>query len=350
MRERTASCLPVLLLVSSSVLVAGCPGGDQGKTQDPVVVYSAADRELAQDVLDAFSKESGVRVDAKWDTEASKTTGLAQAIDAERGRPRADVFWDNEPVQAVLLARRGLLAKLPAEALSRRGSAPADKEGRWVGFAARARVILVNTALVASGTAPVSFRDLANPRFKGRAGVANPLFGSTTAHVCALVAKLGEKETRSWLEALRANDVAVCAGNGDVQKRVASGELMIGLTDTDDAWGARSDGKPVDIVFPDQGEGGLGTVVLPNAVAVVEGAPHPETAAKLALYLASSKAEAMLAHGAGQQIPLLPGGESARPSWIPANLKVLDVSWDAVADAEPTARALVKEALLSEKK
>jgi len=338
------------IVLVSALALQGCPPSPPTPPAgDAVVIYSAADRELAQDVLDAFSKESGIRVDAKWDTEAAKTTGLAQAIEAERGRPRADVFWDNEPVQAVLLARRGVLAKLPAEILARKGNAPADPAGRWIGFAARARVILVNTALVASGTAPTSFRDLAQPRWKGRAGIANPLFGSTTAHLCALVAKLGEAETRKWLAALKANDVAVCAGNGDVQKRVASGELMIGFTDTDDAYTAMQDGKPVQAVFPDQEEGGLGTVVLPNALALVEGAPHPEAAAKLLAALASSKTEIALARGAGQQIPLLPGGESARPSWIPANLKALDVTWDALADAAPAARAMVKEVLLSEK-
>jgi iron(III) transport system substrate-binding protein len=336
-----------LALVALSCLLLGCPSnGPAPKGSENVVIYCAADRELVQDILKDFEKTSGIRVDAKWDTEAAKTTGLAQEILAERARPRCDVFWDNEPLHVIRLADAGVLARLPDALFNHSGNAPRDPEARWIGFAARTRVLIVNTALVSSAVWPTSIRALADPRWKGRAGIANPLFGSTQTHVAALFAKWGEKGGRDFLAALKANDVAVCAGNSDVPKRVASGELALGVTDTDDAYEALSDGKPVAIVFPDQEPGGLGTFFMPNALAIVASAPHPDTAAKLVAYLASQAVEIELAKGAGQHIPLLGATPAARPTWIPKDLAVMNVTLPEIAKANDAARAAVRTVLL----
>src|SRR5262249_10216372 len=163
----------------------------------------------AEPAFDAFTKETGIRVDAKWDTEAAKTTGLVQTLIAERDHPRADLFWSGEAAQMAVLARDGLLAK----ALAREGGAQDDDpDGRYACFAARARVLVVHDKAVAAGERPRSIEDLAKPRWKGRAGIANPLFGTTATHVAALVAAWGEERTRAFLRSLKANEVAVCAG------------------------------------------------------------------------------------------------------------------------------------------
>jgi iron(III) transport system substrate-binding protein len=325
-----------VLLVLVLVLVLGCPSPPAGKT---VTVYCAADRECAEGIFQDFEKETGIHVDAKWDTEAAKTTGLGQAIAAEQARPRCDVFWDNELLQTLLLAKQGDLAPLPAEVA---GRGPVHGEC-WIGFAARARVLLVNTAVVATGDRPRSVRDLADARWKGRAGMANPLFGTTQDHVAALVANLGEDAGKKLLAAFRENEVAVCAGNADVKNRVSSGELAFGLTDTDDASEAVVAGKPVAIVFPDQD--GLGTLLLPNALSVVTGAPHPAEAAALVNWLASAKGEEPLARGPGVHLPLL--GAGPRPTIFPADLKSMTVSWEDVARAAPAAREAVQKILLA---
>jgi iron(III) transport system substrate-binding protein len=347
MRGTNRRCL--VLAAAAALWLAGCPGGGansgSGAASSSVVLYCAADREIAQDVLKEFEKQSGIHVDSKWDTEAAKTVGLAQALEAEREHPRADVFWAGEPLRFALLAEKGVLAPAPADVVAAIGSAPHDEKGRWLGFSARVRVLIVNTAALSSDAWPKSYRDLSAPRFKGRVGIANPLFGSNTAYVAAMIAKLGEPEARRWLEELRSNEAAICAGNADVKNRVASGELWAGFTDSDDAHVAVADGRPVRIVFPDQEPGGLGTLFLPSAVGIVAGAPHPEEAAKLVRFLVSEPSETMLAAGDGQQIPLA-SGSKARPDWIPAELHPMDVSWSAVAAAHERARVVVQETLL----
>ena len=56
-----------------------------------------------------FTQETGIAVKAVYDSEAQKTTGLVTRIIAERGRPRADVFWNNEVAQTIVLKDKGAL-------------------------------------------------------------------------------------------------------------------------------------------------------------------------------------------------------------------------------------------------
>ena len=101
-------------------------------------------------------------------------------------------------------------------------------------------------------------------------------------HVAALFSKLGDNQGRLWLEGLKNNDCALCAGMADVKNRVASGELWFGITSTIDAHVAVDGGKPVAVVFPDQGPGEIGCLQGYGTVALVAGrAPHPKEVERL---------------------------------------------------------------------
>src|SRR5678815_3266911 len=120
--------------------------------------------------------------------------------------------------------------------------------GAWTGFAARARVLLVNRKRLA-GDIPRSIRDLAEPRHKGQIALANPVFGTTTMHVAALSVVWGEDKARAFLNDVRENGAKIASSNGEVKRLVAGGEVAFGLTDTDDAHEALEEHAPVDVVF-----------------------------------------------------------------------------------------------------
>src|SRR5204862_546800 len=84
-----------------------------------------------------------------------------------------------------------------------------DPAGYWTGFAARARVIDYNTDQVKPAEAPASVRDLADPRWKGRAGLANPLFGTTTTQVAALWSLWGDQAAKRFLAEVKDNRVKI---------------------------------------------------------------------------------------------------------------------------------------------
>jgi len=261
-------------------------------------VYTSHDQVFSEPILKEFEKTTGITVRAVYDTEETKSTGVALRIVAERDRPQADVFWANEPLRPVMLKQQGLLATYQSPNADGIPSRYRDPDGNWTGFAARARVILYNTNQVKPGEAPSSVRDLVDPRWKGRAGLASPLFGTTTTQIAALFALWGEGETKKFLDGVKANGVKIVTSNGEAKDLVASGELAWAFTDTDDASEALEQKKPVAVVYPDQND--LGTLVMPNAVALVKGAPHPEPAKKLIDYLLSPPVEEQLAKSAAQ--------------------------------------------------
>src|SRR5205814_10580151 len=112
-----------------------------------VVVYRALDREFSEPVLKEFEKATGMRVLAKYDDESTKTVGLTNMLIQEAGRPRCDVFWNNEILNTLRLVERGLLAAYDSPAGAAYAAMYRSPDGYWYGFAARARVLIVNTKL-----------------------------------------------------------------------------------------------------------------------------------------------------------------------------------------------------------
>lgn len=325
-------------VIALSLLIAGCT-----RPADRVVVYCAQDQEFAADTFLRFTAETGLAVAPKFDTEANKSVALVEELTREAGRPRADVHWNNEPVGTVRLARAGLLdpyespAALPFPAWTR---PPART---WQAFAARARVLVVNTQLVPDTERPKSVIDLADPKWKGRAAIAKPLFGTTATHAVCLFETLGEEKAADFFRRLKANDVRVVAGNKQVAREVADGTHAVGLTDTDDAVIEVLAGKPVAIIFPDAD--GFGTLFLPNTVAVLKGAPNSAAARRLIDFLLRPETEARLAEGGGHQLPLNPAVTPSLPAALRPGLTVkrMAVDFERVADRWDAAQAVMRE-------
>lgn len=210
-----------------------------------------------------------------YDTEETKSTGLANRLLAEQARPQADVFWSNEPVRTLVLKSRGVLAPYRSASAEGIPQALVDPEGHWTGFSARIRVIAYNTKLVKAEDAPRSIFDLADPKWRGQVAIADPRFGSTSFHVAALYAMAGDEKMDDFFRRLKANGVKVVDGNSVVRDLVARGEVKVGLTDTDDVNVAIEDGQPIAMVLPDAD--GLGVPVMPNMVSLIASGPHPMT-------------------------------------------------------------------------
>lgn len=261
-----------------------------------VVVYTSVDQVFSEPVFREFERESGVRVRAVFDTEETKSTGVVNRLIAEARSPQADVFWSGDPVRTFLLLKRGLVAPyVSPEAAAIPGSFRAT-DGTWTGSGARARVLLVNRTRLGDRAEPRSIRDLIDPRWRGEATIANPLFGTTTMHAAALFSTWGDDRARRFFAALRENEVEIASSNGEVKRLVVAGEVTFGLTDTDDAHQAVESGADVAVVYPDQD--GLGTLIMPTAVVLLKGAPHPEEGRRLVDFLLSSRAELAMAERA----------------------------------------------------
>jgi iron(III) transport system substrate-binding protein len=342
------------------------------------------DQEVAEPIIAEFEKQSGIRVLAKYDTEASKTVGLAQRLRAEAAAPAADVFWSGEIFHTIRLAREGLLAPyrgegigtpnaknrvrepgpplhvagiLPAirgqDALATQGqdglatqgqdalATFADPNGYWYGFALRGRVIGYNTDRVPAAEAPKSLEDVLAAKWKGRLVMASPAFGTTGGDIASWFAHYGPDRARQILRGLKDNEMRLVSGNSTAVRMVATGQADICFTDTDDIYAGQRNGWPVAMNFLDQG--GDGVLAIPNTAALVKGGPNPQNAGLLMRFLLSEALERRLVESDSHNSPLHPQIAAEYPQYaIPHPLRV---DYGCVADFLPEAIQAAREIL-----
>jgi iron(III) transport system substrate-binding protein len=140
--------VPTHTLTARVALVIGLVGFVACRSPEPsqqaeraVTIYVSTDRVFSEPVLREYEKRTGVRVNPVYDTEETKSTGLANRLIAEKERPQADVFWSNEPVRTLILKSRGVLATyrspsaegIPSALLDPEGYGPAVSDCRGVG-------------------------------------------------------------------------------------------------------------------------------------------------------------------------------------------------------------------------
>lgn len=326
MHRRHFLALPLLAL-------AGC-----SKRESRVVVYCAQDQEFAEGLLADFTRDTGLAVAPKYDTEANKSVSLAAELEREAGRPRCDVHWNNEILGSIRLARKGVYAAYESPNAAPFPAWTKAPDRTWQAFAGRARVLIVNTNLVAEPDRPRGVFDLLHPRFKDRVAMAKPMFGTTATHAACLFDAVSPDAAKGFFTRLKANGVQVVAGNKQVATGVSEGRFAAGLTDTDDALIEVQAGKPVVMVFPDRDgspvHARLGTLFIPNTLAVVKDGPNADGARKLVDYLLRPETERRLAEGGGFQIPLNPGAAAKLPAGLltPKDVKPMAVDFDRAAD------------------
>lgn len=272
-------------------------------SNDAVIVYTSVDQVFSEPILRRFESETGIPVRAVFDTEETKSTGVLNRLVAEAQNPQATVFWSGDPVRPFLLIDRGIVEPYVSPSARTIPQGLRSAEGTWTGFAARARVLLVNRQKLADQPMPRSVRDLADPQWKGQAAIANPLFGTTTMHVAAWFSTWGDEEAKRFMNALKDNDVRIASSNGEVKRLVVAGEVVFGLTDTDDANEAVKEGAAVEVVYPDQD--GMGTLVMPTTVVLIRGGPQADLGRKLIDFLLSPEVERLMAESAAH-MPLHP--------------------------------------------
>jgi len=307
---------------------AGCFAG----TSDALVVYCAHDAVFSQQILDDFTRETGIEVTPRFDTEATKSLGLVSLIIREADAPRCDVFWNNETLGTIDLAKRGLTEAYQGPGYKRIPAAFKDPEGKWCGFAARFRVWIVNTEeLEPTQEAVAQAFDTHLADFTW----AKPLYGTTLTHYCVLWAVQGESYLKELDGKLR-ETATPAASNGQTRDLVANGTCAFGWTDTDDYFGAVDAGKTVAMVPVTVGEDR--TICIPNSVAIIKGTKRRDTAERLVDYLLSREVELRLAKSESRQIPLGDIGDAQLPTevadLVPWAAKGIDLSQAAAAREE----------------
>ena len=162
--------------------------------------------------------------------------------------------------------------------------------------------------------------------------MSKPWNGTSGTQTACLFEVLGPEEAKRFYRGLRDNKIAVVAGNKNVAEGVGVGQYAVGITDTDDAIAEVRKGKPVAIIYPDRDRPKserMGTLFIPNTLAIIKGCPNPAGARKLVDYLLTPEVEKKLAESDAVQVPLNPNVKAELPPQIrtPAEVKVMDVDF-----------------------
>ena len=113
--------------------------------------------------------------------------------------------------------------------------------------------------------------------------MASPEFGTTGGDVASWFAHFGSEKATDILKSLKENEIRLVSGNSTAVKMVYTGQADICFTDTDDVYAAQRNGYPLEMNLLKRG--GQGPLAIPNTVAMINGAPHPEEAKELMIDL-----------------------------------------------------------------
>ena len=244
-----------------------------GAAAAEVVLYSSNPSELLDLVSKGFQAKTGIKVSI-----VRMGTGEAmKRIAAEKNKPLADVFWSGD-VAVLENAKENFQPYRSPEAKG----LPAgyvEKEGRWTASNAHVMIIMTNKSQVKEQEMPKTWKDLFNPKWKGKVVMANPeKSGSAYAQVYGLYKLYGWDGLKQLI-----NNAKVLDSSSLIYKGVAAGEYPLGITMEYAAHRYIVGGdKNVGIIYPADG-----AFVAPEAAGVVMNCPNPEEAKKFIDYLLS---------------------------------------------------------------
>lgn len=323
--------IALVLLVATSAMTLPVVGAHA----EPLVVYSGRGESLVGPIFQAFTAESGIEVDVRY----NKTPALATQVLAEGADSAADVILLQESGYLGALAANDLLAELPRSVLGQVDGRFRDPAGRWIGTSGRARVLVYNTTKLQPGDLPRSLDQLRDPKWKGKLGWA-PGNASFQSHVSALRHLWGLDRTREWLEAVGRNEPTVYPKNSPQVRAASTGEIQIGWVNHYYLLRAKKANPKLPAAnynFPAVSD--AGNILMLAGVAVRQGTPSSEAALELVSFLTGPTAQQMFAQN-GFEYPTRIGVATHADVPPLEMLELANVDQAALTDVAPTLKLL----------
>ncbi len=250
-----------------------------------LTLYSGRGEPLIAPLLDAFTAETGIRVNTRY----GGTAELAILLQEEGDRSPADLFWAQDA--AALGAVAGLFQPLPQATLDRVPPAYRDADGRWIATSGRGRVLAYSTERLGADEMPATMAALTDPIYRGRIALA-PTNGSFLAHVAALRVVAGDDAALEWLRGLQANDPVIVRNNTAMIQAIGDGEADLGVTNNyylPRFQRAAADFPVNQRLFPTEGD--IGNLLLVAGIGILAPSDHSAEATAFIDFLLSDAAQ-----------------------------------------------------------
>ena len=182
-----------------------------------------------------------------------------------------DVIHTSDAGHFVLFKEKKLLTRYTPAGVEAFPAGFKDKDGFFYGLRATVNCIAFNTKALPAAEAPKTWKDLLDPRWKGKMVTAHPGYSGVIAtHVLALVNLLGW----DYFKQLAQNQLMIVQSANDPSTVVAAGERAVAVDGGEYSfYQQQKKGNPVAMVYPKEG---VPLVVSPTAIASF--AAHPNAA------------------------------------------------------------------------
>jgi len=298
--EGESSELAVEDFRGSSPLVEqrGAPGGtsieDLPDLSGELTMYlGGGESGLYLELIDLLEQ---IYPDFSVEHQRESASNLANRIAEENraGSTPADVFMAVDAGALGAVANEGAAVSLPAETLDLVGDNFQDSEGRWIGFAGRARAVPYNTNELSEGDVPTSVQAFPGTEaFQDSFGWA-PSYSAFQSFVTAMRVIQGDDTTREWLNSMQ--DLGVTTYNKEfvVSNSAADGEVAAGFANHYYAIRVQSDRSdaPVDLTFT---EGDAGALVNASGAQILDGTENQDLAETFIRHVLSAEAQEFFA-------------------------------------------------------
>ncbi len=304
------------------------PANAQGKPEDQVVVYSAADADMVNAMVAAFQAKYPA---IKASTVVAGTGEIIKRVEAEASRPLGDVVWSVGPES--LGAKKSLFATYESREAAAffPGQMPADRQ--WTPFTVMPYIIMYNKKLVPEAEAPKSWKDVLDARWKGKVAYADATKSGSSYTLLVTWLTVFGKNDAGWKyveDVLRQSKVL--PKSSMTYQMVANAEIPLGLTFEQAAFEYLKGGAPIGLVYPAEG-----TAIIPDGSAVIANAPHPNAARLFLDFTVSKEGQALVVDKFGRRSVRR---DVPTPAGLPTLDKIKPIAYDLQYAADNRAEIL----------
>jgi len=285
-KSKKVIALMLVVVLFLSLFVTGCgtkaappSGSESGNVKaDPgeLIVYSNRNEKFVQELLDKFTKDTGIKVIPLHGANPLQIAEEAKNV-------QADIFISNDLGALGYLHGQGLLQGANLKGIE---TIPADfraDDNAYFAISVRARGFIYNKDLITEEEMPKSIEDLFDPKWaqvKNGYAITRGGNGGMIGHVSALRYEWGDEKTSEWIAAIRKNAAGIYQGHGEIRRAVGAGEHTFGLVNN--YYFHQQLLEPVNnnvgFIYIDQGENQMGVVANAAGVGLVKGGPNETNA------------------------------------------------------------------------
>jgi iron(III) transport system substrate-binding protein len=327
---RTGSCkIFTMVCLVWAVIALGFIQAQAGDLEGKVVVYSTHGESMLELVADAFTKETGVKVDF-----INLKGELADRVRAEKANPQSDVMYGAPSSVYLELKAEDLFVPFVPSWAGEINPLFKDADGYWIGTIQTPVLMFYNSEMLSKEEAPEDWCDLADPQYKDMLVSRNALSSSARATYASLLQQFEKK-----------NDLAggwrfLQAVDGNMKRYYGSGSLLfqaIGRKEAAISFAVLNgiiDNKINNQMALTPIDAKSGSPVITDGIALIKGAKHPNSGKAFIEFAGSPAIQSLLAKKFNR-LPTHPAAIADAPKWMSEiQFKVMDVDWGALSNKQ----------------